>query len=181
MDCYKEENMISEAYKKRCIKQLEAWGAPLEGWRCVRAYDACDDEDDSTALVTCELCHCPRVRYVHVMRHTDYFEDVEVGCICAGIMEGDILAAKKREDEMKKRVNRRLTFINHPWRYIDRHRKRRTYKGHKLEMYRCDSGVYYVSCDNHGTSTYKGKKITDELSAMYAAFNLADPVEQYYE
>ena len=45
------------------------------------------------------------------MVHEDYFDVVIVGCICAGIMEGDILRAKERDRLMKNRSKRRKNFI----------------------------------------------------------------------
>lgn len=48
-----------------------------------------EEDPDHIDLFTCELCDCSQVRFVHVMRHDEYFETVSVGCICAGIMEGD--------------------------------------------------------------------------------------------
>jgi hypothetical protein len=38
------------------------------------------------------------------MQHKGYPEVIEVGCICAGVMEGDILAAKDRERECSRIV-----------------------------------------------------------------------------
>ena len=90
---------IDSAYVRRCQKRLQEWGAPLSGWYCDYIYDVADEEEDSDhiELFTCELCDCTQVRFVHVMRHDEYFETVSVGCICAGIMEGDILAARERD------------------------------------------------------------------------------------
>ncbi len=81
---------IDSAYVRRCQKRLQEWGAPLSGWYCDYIYDVADEEEDSDhiELFTCELCDCTQVRFVHVMRHDEYFETVSVGCICAGIMEG---------------------------------------------------------------------------------------------
>ena len=97
---------IDSAYVRRCQKRLQEWGAPLSGWYCDYIYDVADEEEDPDYidLFTCELCDCSQVRFVHVMRHDEYFETVSVGCICAGIMEGDILAAREREWLMKNRA-----------------------------------------------------------------------------
>jgi hypothetical protein len=103
----KVENGVDSAYIARCHKVLREWGAPLSDWYCIHVYDMADDDGEIYDLATCELCGCSKVRYVHVMRHDLYFEDIEVGCICAGIMEGDILAAKDRERLMKNRAKRK--------------------------------------------------------------------------
>ena len=93
-----------KSYFARSQKILREWGAPLSGWHCQEVYDVRED-DMEAPLHTCELCGCRKVRFVHVMRHPDYFEDVAVGCICAGVMEGDILAARERERLMRSRRN----------------------------------------------------------------------------
>ena len=80
------KNGVDSAYIARCHKVLREWGAPLSDWHCVYVYDMADDDGGVYDLATCELCGCSKVRYVHVMRHDQYFEDIEVGCICAGIM-----------------------------------------------------------------------------------------------
>jgi len=92
-----------------CLKKLKSWNAPLDGWYCEEVIDTGD------AYEICELCGCSSVRYVHVMHHDDYFESIEVGCICAGIMEGDIMAAQERERQIKNRTNRKKTFIDKTW------------------------------------------------------------------
>lgn len=71
--------------------------------------------DEEDANFKCELCGCEKVRYVHVMEHNEYFEKVYVGCICAGIMEGDIIAAQERDRKMKNRAKRKLNFPHRRW------------------------------------------------------------------
>ena len=67
---------IDSAYVRRCQKRLQEWGAPLSGWYCEYIYDVADEEEDPDHidLFTCELCDCSQVRFVHVMRHDEYFE-----------------------------------------------------------------------------------------------------------
>lgn len=104
---------IDSAYVRRCQKRLQEWGAPSPAgiviiftmWQMKRQIPI------TSTWFTCELCDCSQVRFVHVMRHDEYFETVSVGCICAGIMEGDILAAREREPLMKNRANRKRNFL----------------------------------------------------------------------
>ena len=167
---------MDEKYLARCRKTLKEWGAPLDGWYCVSCYDCCEEPDDE--LFDCELCGCSAVRYVHVMRHDWYFEEVRVGCICAGIMEDDILAAKEREREVRNRSKRRKNFVRGGWRKMGYGIMRRTYKGRMLAIQKLQDGRYVVYCDGKlVASKYKGKKITDELSAAYAAFDAVDKEE----
>ena len=74
-----------KAYYARCINELKKWGAPLDGWRCIGVEDVREDDPEAD-LFECELCGCSNVRFVHVMDHDLYFEEVRVGCICAGVM-----------------------------------------------------------------------------------------------
>lgn len=61
-------------------------------WRHVNWYDSGED-----ASHECDACGYPAVRYVHVlMRDGDELE-YEVGCVCAGILIGDMDVAKDIE------------------------------------------------------------------------------------
>lgn len=171
----------SEQYKSRCIRRLKEWGAPLEGWYCVMMYDVADDDSspDDVVLATCELCGCSSVRYVHVMRHVQYFEDVEVGCICAGIMEGDILSAKARDNDMKNRAKRKQNFPKRKWYRTYNGNLRLTYRGRTIYINKSQYGSNYrVRCGDKSVWKYKGKPINNFLSATYAAFELADPISE---
>ena len=102
-------DLYSEAYKRRCLKALSEIGAPISGWKCRRVIDT------EFADKTCELCNCEKVRFLHLMWHPEWFEDIEVGCICAGLMEGDVLAAVARDKEAKNRSHRRQNFYSKKW------------------------------------------------------------------
>ena len=153
----------------------------MEGWYCDRMYDVAgeDDAPDDVVLATCELCDCSSVRYVHVMRHHSYFEDVEVGCICAGIMEGDILAAKAQDNELKNRARRKRNFPNRKWRKTYNGNLHITYRGQDIFINKSQYGNSYgVRCGNQSTWQYKGRPINNFISAAYAAFELADPIDE---
>jgi hypothetical protein len=165
--------MSNSKYFTRCQRMLKELEAPLTDWRCIAI------EDHGTASFICELCGCSRVRYVHVMEHDFYFERISVGCNCAGVMEGNILAAKERERIMKNRVKRRQNFLKKEW--------KKTSYGVFLLWYGSDlirigdrstnPKQYWVSYNNKSSDTYKDKPITSFLSATYAAFDLYDSVK----
>lgn len=170
----------SEAYKIRCIKRLKERSAPVSERECLYTYDIKQDEEEeegSDDLYTCELCDCSQVRYVHVMRHRDYFEDVSVGCICAGVMEGDILAAQDRERVMKNRAKRKINYLKRKWQCHRSGNYTMTYKNHWLMIvpFRRTSGGFGVFCDDLSVWRIKGKPILTFLSAIHAAFDLVDP------
>lgn len=85
-------------------------GVPHRGWDCV------DIEDLGAPERTCEMCESQVIRYVHHMEHPEYSEVLEVGCICAGNMEGDLAAARTREVSMKSRAGKRKRWLTRKWR-----------------------------------------------------------------
>lgn len=167
----------TEAYKNRCIKRLKEWNAPVSDWNCVDMYDVLDGDENSSDLFTCKLCGCSQVRYVHVMRHDEYFEDVHVGCICAGIMDGDILAAKERDREMKNRAKRKRNYLRREWKVSVNGDKTLRYKNGQIAIIESGFGDTGLGVVYNGKSVwqYKNRKITDFLSAVHAAFDLVDP------
>ncbi|MBV1757764.1 MAG: hypothetical protein KMY55_07955 [Dethiosulfatibacter sp.] len=171
--------MKSNGYEARCQKRLEEWYAPISDWYCTDVIDI-EEEASDTDLFTCELCGCSRVRFVHVMEHDDYFEDVRVGCICAGIMEGDVLAAKERERLMKNRAKRKRNFPNRKWKETPYGTYILMHKGSWIKMIhsKFNDQHYGVSYNGEIVWKYKGRPITNFLSATYAAFDLVDPVER---
>ena len=170
-----------DKYIARCQKRLKEWNAPLSGWGCISCIDVLDHEDsDSVAFFKCELCGCEQVRYIHLMHHKEYFEDISVGCVCAGIMEVNLMAAKERDRKMKNRAKRKSNFIKHEWHRDWRHSWSRVYRYQELRIFDGRNGFYSVTCSNQSTSIYNGKPIKNYLSALYAAFDLADPIEDCY-
>ncbi len=167
------------AYIARCHKTLKDWGAPLDGWVISSTYDRLEEKAE---LFTCELCGCNRVRIVHVMKHEYYFERVSVGCICAGIMEGDILAAKERDRLMKNRAKRRERFPRRKWIKLSDGSFILYYRGSRVIINRISPQRerYFISCNSKTAYHDKGKLITNFISAAYAAFDLADPVEEIW-
>ena len=76
---------------------------PKNGWTCVGTDDLGEPNG------TCQMSGTA-IRYVHIMTHPRYDGEVEAGCICAGHMEGDIGAAVRRDERMRKKsgVRKRL-------------------------------------------------------------------------
>ncbi len=167
----------SKAYIARCHKTLKEWGAPLDGWFVFNVYDCLEEANE---LFTCELCGCTQVRIVHVMHNHHYFERISVGCICAGIMEGDILAAKERERLVKNRAKRRKNFLKKTWEETRYGVSLLWYRGKRLRIFRLGNGRFKVCYNNTSTECHKGKPITDFLTAVHAAFDLIDPVVEIW-
>lgn len=81
---------------------------PHSGWVCTGITDL------GEPVGTCGMCGHQIIRYVHHMHHPEY-GSLGVGCICAGQMEGDPEAARRREREFKNRAARRATFEKKKW------------------------------------------------------------------
>lgn len=168
------------AYLSRCAKTLKTMGLPLEGWRCADVIDV-RAEDPEAPLETCDICGYSELRYVHLMEHPDIEQSLSVGCIRAGIMEGDIFGAKERERLMRNRAARRRTFIRKPWEtgIFD---GMLFQKGNIVYMNAIGQDSdhppqYHVFVDDVRITEYKGKPICDPLTAKYAAFDVLDPIE----
>jgi hypothetical protein len=84
-------------------------GVPHKGWECIGI------EDNEEQSFLCEMCEVMLVRYIHSMEHPDYPEVLRVGCICAGNMEQDLVGARRREAEFKKRGARRKNWLKRYW------------------------------------------------------------------
>jgi hypothetical protein len=85
-------------------------GVPHRGWECVEI------EDLEEPCHLCQMCEVQIVRYVHTMFHPDYATTLEVGCICAGHMEQNIVGAREREASFKRRLSRRASWLRRRWR-----------------------------------------------------------------
>src|SRR6185436_5595102 len=53
-----------------------------------------------------DMCEQQRIRYVHIMVHSDWNSELKCGCVCAGYMEGDLEAAQLRELGVKREARR---------------------------------------------------------------------------
>ena len=139
----------------RCIQRLKEWHAPLSGWYCTAIIDVRED-DPEAPLSSCELCDCCFVRY-------------------EGIMEDNVLKAQERERLMRNRSKRRRNFVRQTWKRNGDCLWYRRYRKKQLVIFKGSSG-YSVSVGRTTVLKYKGRPILDFLSAIYAAFDLADPV-----
>jgi hypothetical protein len=99
-----------------------------------------DIYDLGAPMQTCEMCETVTIRYVHVMRHPNYAGPLECGCICAGNMEQDLVAARQREHAFVLKLTRRDRLLSRTWRlsaqgneYINAH-------GHNMVVFPYSNG-----------------------------------------
>ena len=73
---------------------------PETGWVCNGISDIQPKRE------TCQFCEKAQIRYVHLMRHEEWPEELRCGCICAGHMEEDLIGAKQRERDLINKIAR---------------------------------------------------------------------------
>ena len=170
-------------YHNRCIKNLTRMGAPITDWSCGIVRDV-RKHNNNAPLMTCEVCGCPRVRFVHEMQHKDYPLTLYVGCICAGVIEGDVLAAAERENVLRKRAERKKYFLKKTWNSHFVADKVIEYKGHIIYAVGKTDGDeelaglithYSVGIDGEYTiDEYNGMPIGNLRMAKCAAFDMIE-------
>jgi hypothetical protein len=94
-------------------RYMELWkteGVPHKGWECVTV-----DDLGYGNYETCNMCGNEQVRFIHVMKHAEYYTTVNAGCVCAGKMSEDYAAARERDREAKKRAGRKDYWLKRKW------------------------------------------------------------------
>jgi len=93
-------------------------GIPHKGWTCIDVVDLRGDgsDADETSYETCQMCGHEKIRFVHVMEHTDQEDSLRVGCVCAEKMSGDYVGPKQREAKLRNRAARRTRWLQRKWR-----------------------------------------------------------------
>lgn len=89
-------------------------GVPRRGWILQDVNDLGPDEGD---WQTCEMCESANIRYVHTVEHRDYFEHIEVGCVCSEHLTGDYEGPREREKVLRSSARRRANFLDRQWRH----------------------------------------------------------------
>jgi hypothetical protein len=143
----------------------------MENWHCVGVTDY------ETDNYKCELCGCENVRYIHRMIHDQYPDELKVGCVCAGIMEDDILAAKERDAEAKRRSKRRLTFFKKDWTVLSDEQWFLKYKRRNIYISQ-DSfrgkAYYKIDIDGEQYHWQNNSRIVSFVAAKKMVFDLID-------
>lgn len=80
-------------------------------------YDVREDgqSEDEASYEICMMCGKERIRYVHVVSHPDYGEELLVGCQCAEKLTEDYINPKLKEKELRNKTNRRTNFFKRKW------------------------------------------------------------------
>ncbi len=126
-----------EALKQRLAEADNLWkrdDVPHEGWRCIGVTDL------GSPCGICEMCGYQIIRYVHHMVHERYSGVLNVGCVCAGKMEGDVEGARKRERDFKNKQTRRENFQKRTWKHSRNGNPYLKIRNHVVVLYRKKQG-----------------------------------------
>lgn len=140
---------------------------PHDGWTCTGVTDL------GVPAGVCQMCGYQIIRYVHHMTHPNY-RSLDVGCICAGKMEGDIEGAKKREKEFKNKQARRESFLKKTWNRSKIGNLYLKIKNHLVILYRQpNSEVWRYAVDG----TFCNDEYSTKEDAVAAAFEELEAIK----
>lgn len=155
---------------------------PHKGWEYIGMEDLGDSvyPNDPIPYETCEMCGKEKIRYIHLMRHPEYDDELRVGCECASKMMDDYETPIETERELKNRCNRRKNFMKQEW-HIKPESGNYTlrYKGDQITIMKSKFGSGWgVVFKGEWLWEYQGKKIDDFYTAKLVAFNLFDELHE---
>ncbi len=140
---------------------------PHKGWACVDCYDLCADGEEDYA--TCEMCGQERIRYVHVMRHETFSEELKVGCVCAEKMTDDYVGHKNREKVLRNQSGRRKNWLKRNWRISAKGNDFLNVDGYNVSIFpsKNRSGHWSFNIDDN----FSQKTYAEKSQAKLAAFD----------
>ncbi len=132
-------------------------GIPHKGWNCVDVIDIRADGEavNESDYATCQMCGKEKIRYVHIMEHTDLEDQFEVGCVCAEKMSDDYIGPRVRENRLRNRAARRARWLQRKWRTSAKGNGFLNVEGYNLVIYPTKSKRWgYKIGDRFGQKTY---------------------------
>ena len=150
-------------------------GVPHNGWKCEGVIDVGDgtSSSDEIEYEQCEMCGNEKIRYVHIMKHANYFRELRVGCVCAERMSGDYENPRKAENALKNKLLRKKNFLKKPWKYNPlKGSYSKKYKGTYIALVKGRYDSWGIYCDKYRLWQVRGQKIKDFKAAEALAFEL---------
>ena len=139
---------------------------PHFGWTCEGIVDL------GGPYGVCRMCGHQVIRYVHIMKHPNYWRRIGAGCVCAGRMQEDIAKAREREKTFKAWQARKESFIKKYTQMITLHQLQNLpimQNNISLEIVILDKGYCYRA---KGRQSITYRTLED---ALIAAYNVLDP------
>jgi hypothetical protein len=146
-------------------------GVPHKGWECDTVYDIREDgsSPDEADYEVCQMCGNERIRYVHIMSHSDYPEPINVGCVCAEKMSDDYVGPKKKENILRNKASRRSNWLTKIWRVSSKGNDFLNINGYNIVVYpnKYEPGKWGFGIDGN----FSRKIFETKDKAKIAAFN----------
>jgi hypothetical protein len=119
------------------------------------------------------MCERQEIRYVHYMEHPDYPGTLSCGCICAGHMEEDPVAAQKRETRAQSATQRRARWLGRKgWRRSAKGNIYMRADGYYITVFQRGGGYKaVVSKPATGFKHFGKRSFPSEASAQLASFD----------
>lgn len=113
-------------------------GIPHKGWILEYVYDIREDGQsiEETNYETCMMCNNERIRFVHVVSHKGFAEELKVGCVCAEKMTSDYVNPKKHEQRLRNKAQRRINWQKKEWKISKNGNLFLKINGHHIVIYR---------------------------------------------
>lgn len=155
-------------------------GIPHKGWECIDVFDLADDTEAGEEILyeQCEMCGNEKIRYVHVMKHQDFPEELHVGCVCAEKMSGDYVNPRRCETALKNKSMRRRNFNAVRWRFNSaKNTYSKKYKGEYITIMEGRYGGWGIFFAGQKIWNHEGRKISSFKEAEKIAFEI---FEEYH-
>lgn len=159
------------------MARWEREGIPHKGWKEIGIEDLGEDLEfgDDVEYEQCEMCGQEKIRYVHVLQHSDFNGELRVGCVCAEHMTDDYINPQKSERELKNRLNRKKNFMRREWQERAQGKYVLRYKGENITIMKSKFGAGWgVLYGGQSVFRYNNRRIDDFHTARLIAFDLFD-------
>ncbi len=147
---------------------------PHKGWACTYI------EDLGSPDQTCEMCEKEHIRYVHYMSHPDYPGELQCGCICAGNMEANLVAAQNREAKLRNRSSRKRNWPKlRGWHTSVKGNLTMTKDGYRITLFKSGQGFKASVVELTKNVPFYSKRIFKlELEAQSASFDQVEHMKE---
>ena len=148
---------------------------PHKGWILVDCVDLGASVFDSNNIryETCEMCHNEKIRYIHILKHPLYPNEIHVGCVCACKLTEDYVKPREIEKELQNRYLRRSNFLKQKWIRNINGNLILNYKGERITAIERNGSYGFVFKDVW-VWDFQGRRISDLDTLKLAAFNVFD-------
>lgn len=150
-------------------------GIPHKGWVCIDILDLKEEFDSAQEFeyAQCEMCDKEKLRFVHVMKHPEYPDILNVGCVCAEKMAEDYINPRKMENELRKKASRRSNFKRVEWNFNRiKNTYSKKYRGEYITIKKATNGNWAVFFAGQRVWKYNGKNILSFEVAEKVAFEI---------